>query len=135
MKRWIFGLGILCILATPIVGVAEPIFESHVYFDNTSDASVWVTAYSQSECEKTMSGRPSCNRGGSEGAWCVAPGKYDQHGLRAHIYEVRAEVSQAGCQRHPVALNQLRGFPYSYYKSTMTYYVHGKNGQYVYGNH
>jgi hypothetical protein len=75
--------------------------------------------------------------GKTVGAWCVAPGQPDQHGVSARVNEVRAEVSKDGCQRH-VVLNQLRGFPYGEHDGqlshTMTYYIHGKNGTYVFSN-
>jgi hypothetical protein len=108
--------------------------ESHVYFHNKSDAWVWVTVY---KGLGMIDGRalsvPSPAR--IYGAYCVAPGAYDQHGLRTAIYEVRAEVTHHGCS-HPVMLDQLRGFPYGngHASNVMTYYVHGKNGHYVYNN-
>jgi hypothetical protein len=61
--------------------------ESHVYVKNLTKAWVWITVYS----------RPYTGGGqyhGAEGAWCVPPGKYDQHGLKVRIHEVRAEISE-----------------------------------------
>jgi len=106
-------------------------YESHIYFQNNSDAYVWVTAY-----ERNTDIIPG-QMGKTVGAWCVAPGKYDQHGVTARVNEVRAEVSAGGCQR-TVVLNELRGFPYGEHDGltshTMTYYVHGKSGHYAYNN-
>jgi hypothetical protein len=118
-------------------------FEGHVWLQNKSDAYVWVTAYTGDHMEMAPT-RWVPIPGKAVGAWCVAPGAFDKHGLRAHLYEVRVEVSAHGCQRNPVLLNQMRGFPYdippnlpdprSHVSLTMTYYVHGKNGQYVFNN-
>jgi len=36
-----------------------------------------------------------------EGAWCVKPNSFDDHGLRVVIHKVRAEVSDVGCQHEP----------------------------------
>jgi hypothetical protein len=113
------------------VATAGRRYESHIYFENKSDAFVWVTAY-----ERNTDIIPG-QMGKTVGAWCVAPGQPDRHGVSARVNEVRAEVSAGGCQRH-VALNQLRGFPYGehdgQFSHTMTYYIHGKNGTYVYSN-
>ena len=95
--------------------------ESHIYLDNTSDGYVWVTAYRNSD--KTT------------GAWCVAPHTFDKHGLRVPTEEVRFEISRGRCQGHPVLFNKLRGFPFGEGSQRMTYYVHGANGNYWYGNY
>ena len=64
----------------------------------------------------------------------MAPGAFDKHGLRARIYEVRAEVTLKGCS-HPVMLNQLPGFQHNGNPiNVMTYYIRGKDGKYVYHN-
>ena len=134
MKR-IFGIIALVMLAAAFAG--RPALagrEAHIYFRNNTDAWVWVTAYSHGVYTTYPS--PMVFPGGPAGAWCVGPHQYDQHGLRISIYEVRAEVSEKGCQRHPVLLNELRGFHMD--KNTdigrMTYYIHFQNGRYVYNN-
>ena len=128
----------LIVLATATgVASAKQVWESHIYFHNKSDAWVWVTAYTGDHIgfdSRKFVPIP----GKAIGAWCVAPGAYDQHGVTAHIYEVRAEVTRNSNCRHPVMLNELRGFPYAttgdFTKNTMTYYIHGSNGRYVYNN-
>jgi hypothetical protein len=73
--------------------------ESHVWTNNdTTDAYVWVTAY------RTDIAIPQA------GAWCVPPGKHDQHGLHATLNHVRIEVSHGGCQHTPVLRNEYRDF-------------------------
>ena len=133
MKR-ILGIVALIVIGAAFAGqTARADSESHVYFENQSDAWVWVTAYSGTTGGGSV---PVISVGKAEGAWCVPPGAFDKHGLRVAIYEVRAEVSARGCQQHPVLLNQLRGFPYAHAGSkTMTYYIHGAKGHgYTYGN-
>jgi hypothetical protein len=66
--------------------------ESHIYTDNKSDAYAWITAY------------PGASHSGALGAWCVPPGKYDQHGLTTHVTDVQIEVSSTGCQHNPIIL-------------------------------
>ena len=108
--------------------------ESHIYFDNQSDAAVWVTAYPGSICGGTVFGS-GCAGTKDAVAWCVGPHSFDKHGIANSIYEVRAEVTKPGCH-HPVMLDQKRGFPFANGKSsnTMTYYIHGSNGKYVFNN-
>jgi hypothetical protein len=72
--------------------------ESFVMVYNGSDAYAWVTAYYTLFVSKQM------------GAWCVAPGEEDTHGLRSAIMEVRIEVSAGGCQRSPHLANRLMFF-------------------------
>jgi hypothetical protein len=113
------------------VATAGRTYESHVYVHNTTDAYVWVTAYGMAE-NFLQPNSP----GKSKGAWCIPPGKYDQHGLKTELYEIRVEVSAAGCQREPVLFNEMRGFPRDYVKGdhisrTMTYYVAGTKGKYT----
>jgi len=134
------ALVVVCALLALLTGTASARhFESHIYFQNNSDAFVWVTVYTTDHTG--FDGRKFVPLPGKAiGAWCVAPGKYDQHGVTARIYEVRAEISRDGCQRLPVLVNELRGFPYDLpdgggpVSNVMTYYVHGRNGNYVYNN-
>jgi hypothetical protein len=114
-----------CALLTLATGVASARrFESHIYFQNKSDAHVWVTAY-------TMDHR-------ALSPWCIDPGKYDKHGVFQRILEVRAEVSRVGCYRTPVLLNELRAYPHDLPAGDGTvfhvlqYYVQSTNGTYVY---
>ena len=110
--------------------------ESHVYVDNKSDAAVWITAYPKRMCAQVaLSTHVPCAGGGPEVAWCVAPHTFDKRGFVNYIYEVRAEVTHPGC-RHPVMLDQTRGFPFGngQKSNTMTYYIHGSNGKYVFNN-
>jgi hypothetical protein len=91
--------------------------QSHVYVDNsTPDAWVWVTAYTRTFSK-------------SAGAWCVAPGEQDRHGLKADVAEVRVEVTHKNCA-HPVILDQRAGFPKD--ALTMQYHVRGSKGQYTF---
>ena len=66
--------------------------ESHIYTDNKRDAYAWITVY------------PGASHSGALGAWCVPPGKYDQHGLTTHVTDVQIEVSSTGCQHNPIIL-------------------------------
>jgi hypothetical protein len=120
-------LALVVVAAAAAPALARSPKESHVYFKNNTNSYVWVTAY---DGNYSLGTKPQL------GAWCVGPHKYDQHGLNAEVGEVRAEVSTAGCQRHPVLLNELRGFPFhtGYDSNTMTYYVHYTGGKYVYNN-
>lgn len=100
-------------------GAKTPAPTNIVVMENNSDAWVWVAAYDI--------------RGQNNGsAYCVGPGKREsyRHGP-PYVYEVRVEVMHQGCS-HPVYLDQRLGYPYGYNVTTVTYYVHGKNGRYVY---
>jgi hypothetical protein len=105
-------------------------YESHVYFHNETSAWVWVTVYrfhfDPGTAEEGVPGKP-------QGAWCVAPGKSDQHGLRTRIDYVRVEISVQGCQRLPVQLNHVYDFPTKGKdaSSTGNYYVRGTDGHYL----
>jgi hypothetical protein len=95
--------------------------ESHIYTDNKSDAFAWITVY------------PGASHSGALGAWCVPPGKYDQHGLTTYVTDVQVEISHKGCQHNPVilkttALTHLsRG---GYLKNEFT--VRGAGGRYFF---
>ena len=90
--------------------------EGHIYTRNSSYAYVWVTAYVWAPMGTTR----------IAGAWCVSPGRYDQHGLSdVKVVHVRFEVSHGGCQREPQLLNVVRDFPRT--GEVWTYTVHGSD--------
>jgi len=90
--------------------------DGHIYTRNNSYAYVWVTAYVWAPMGTTK----------IAGAWCVSPGKYDQHGLRdVKVMHVRFEVSRGGCQREPQLLNVTRDFPVT--GEVWTYVVSGSD--------
>ena len=73
MKRWISG-------STALSGLVALLFagqsalaadrQSNVYFDNKSDAFVWVTVYAtRAGCHTYVT---RCQVGEAYGAWCVA---------------------------------------------------------------
>ena len=95
MKRLIAALVLLAMpfaMAAPAVAYGK----SFIRIKNETDKFVWVTVYS----------RPSGLYTKTVGAWCIAPGAYDDHGVTAEIKEVRAEVSAGGCQHTPMLLDK-----------------------------
>ncbi len=79
---------------------------THITTVNDSDAFVWITAYEGSY------------HTGSAHAWCVKPHSRDTHGVAVYIFDVRAELSHGGCQRHillDVTRNAVRGLKHGDY--------------------
>ncbi len=94
MKRSLVTLALLAMafaVASPAIAGGESYIRTH----NESNKWAWITVYS----------RPMGMYDKIEGSWCVAPHSFDDHGLRAVIHKVRAEVTQAGCG-HPVVLDR-----------------------------
>jgi hypothetical protein len=104
MARLRILAAIAIVALAAILGFSAPAraTEGHIYTRNNSTAYVWVTAYVWAPMGTTK----------IAGAWCVSPGKYDQHGLRdVKVLHVRFELSKSGCQREPLLLNVTRSFP------------------------
>lgn len=94
--------------------------ESHIDTDNATKVWVWVTAYSLISGWKI------------EGAWCVGPGQYDRHGLRAMILKVRFEVTKNHGCAHPVLLDEsLQGPRKDLDESRSVYTIHEENSHFV----
>ncbi len=112
MKTLRFLAAAVIAVAVTFASATAGVHESHIYTHNqTADAWVWVTAH-EVDSRATWF---------NKGAWCVAPGKDDQHALRANIQRVRFEVTnRAGCL-HPVVLNVYDNFPSGL--NVMNYYV------------
>jgi len=87
---------LLLAMAFAAVAPANATDKSYIRIKNDTDKYVWVTVYS----------KPSGLYSKQEGAWCIAPGAPDDHGLSAVIKEVRVEVSAGGCQRTPMVLDK-----------------------------
>lgn len=95
MKRLI-AASLLLALTFVTAGAADAYGKSFIRIRNETDKYVWVTVYS----------KPSGIYTKTVGAWCIAPGAYDDHGVTAEIKEVRAEVSAGGCQHTPMLLDK-----------------------------
>ncbi|HEY5258432.1 MAG TPA: hypothetical protein VIJ12_08650 [Candidatus Baltobacteraceae bacterium] len=99
--------------------------ESHIYTNNKSDSWVWITVYQDTSGGPQWGGYSSNEK--NIGAWCVAPGQFDKHGVHADIYSVRAEVTYSGCS-HPVRADLRQSFDRHYYVGVYT--LTGSNGHY-----
>jgi hypothetical protein len=90
MKRSIVTLALLAMafaVAAPAIAGGESYIRTH----NETGKYVWITVYS----------KPMGLYSKQEGAWCVKPHSFDDHGLRVVIHKVRAELSDVGCQHEP----------------------------------
>lgn len=96
--------------------------ESHIYTKNETKVWVWVTAY-------TVYG-PGVSK--IQGAWCVGPDQYDQHGLHASIREVRFEITKNHACAHPVLLDKTEFGPTDQAaSSTQRYTIREEGGRFV----
>jgi hypothetical protein len=94
--RRLVAASLLLAMIFATAGPASAYGKSFIRIKNETDKYVWVTVYS----------RPSGIYTKTVGAWCIAPGANDDHGVTAEIKEVRAEVSTGGCQREPRILDK-----------------------------
>lgn len=103
--------------------------QSHIYTHNQSDTGVWVTVYSgQREYTDVSHGQYRfvyTNRG----AWCVGPGKTDEHGLSAQILHVRFEITKTTNCAHPVLIDNTQEYAPDAFEEH--YQVGGSKGTYT----
>lgn len=112
---------VVAVLASGAPGGAGTL-ESHIYTKNDTSVWVWVTAY-------TVFG-PGVSK--IQGAWCVGPKQYDQHGLRASIREVRFEITKNHACAHPVLLDKTEfGPPDSASSTVRTYTIREEGSHFV----
>lgn len=97
MKKYVFALLALALIAVPAGQVRAGGVSQIRLTNQTKDAWVWVTAY-----EKVPFGRSI------RAAYCVAPEEHSDRRIGDIIDEVRVEVTSKNCA-HPVYLDQTLG--------------------------